>query len=125
MPHVTETIYQEMFKDCIGVESLHVTRFEDIQKPYSFEKRAHDVENLLAIVAQVRKLKSDHAVSLKTEIAELMVIAQQEVIDILKPLEQVLKGVTNAQVVVYATKSAGSSFLQERDGVWYATICLI
>lgn len=125
IPHVTEVIYQEMFKQFAGVESLHVTRFDVVQKPYTFAASAQHVEYLLAIVAQVRKLKSDHAVSLKTELAELMIVATQDVIDTIKTLEQVLKGVSNAQVVAYATQTAGTSFLQERDGVWYATICLI
>jgi valyl-tRNA synthetase len=125
MPHVTETIYQDMFKKYVGSESLHLTRFENIQKHYAYAPRAQQVEHLLAVVAQVRKLKSDHEVSLKTELAELLVVAHQDVIDALKPLEQVLKGVTNAQVVAYATQTAGTSFLQERDGVWYTTICLM
>lgn len=125
MPHVTETIYQDMFKKYLGEESLHLTYFENIQKSYTDAARSRDVEHLLAVVAQVRKLKSDHEVSLKTELGELLVVAHQDVVDALKPLEQVLKGVTNAKVVAYAMQTAGTSFLQERDGVWYATICLM
>lgn len=124
VPHITEIIYQELYQKQVGAASLHLTKFSDLQKPHTYTESAEAVNHLITVVSAVRKLKSDHAVSLKTELKECVIVAQQKMLDAIKPLEVVLKGVVNAQHIVYSTTSTGSSYLQERDGAWYATACL-
>ena len=124
IPHITEIIFQELFATQVDATSLHLTKFADLQTPHMYAENADRVNQLITVVSAVRKLKSDHAVSLKTELKECVIIAPQKTLDAIKPLETILKGVINAQEIVYATTSAGSSYLQERDGAWYATACL-
>ena len=124
MPYITETIYQQMFRKFVGVDSIHHTRFETVQQKHEYKKSAHAMAHLLDVVAQVRKLKSDQKLSLKTELGDCMVVADQPILDELQPLETLLKGVTNAKIITYATDSAGISILDEYDGVWRATVCL-
>ena len=125
IPHITEMIYQKLFAKHYGINSLHITIFETIQKQHQFPESVKQVAAILAIVGQIRKLKSDHALSLKTELTDCVIVAEQSSIDFLEKHEALLKGITNARSIGYAIKTAGISFLQERDGGWYATVCLI
>lgn len=125
IPHVTEVIYQDMFATDYGIDSLHITTFNEIQKKHTYSESVTSITDLLNVVSQVRKLKSDNSVSLKTELADCVIVAQQDVLDRLQAHETLLKGVINAKAIAYAVKTAGDSFLQERDGAWYATICLV
>lgn len=128
LPHITETIYQQMFKKYktlgdVG-NSLHQTVFAPVKITQDYEQSAHQVTHLLAAVAGVRKLKSDHSISLKTEINDCVIVAEQSVLEQIKPLEMIFKGVANAKTVGYTTETAGTSTLQEQDGLWHATVCI-
>lgn len=125
IPHVTEIIYQDIFARHYDINSLHITKFDAIQRLHQFPESVKEVAAIIKVVELMRKLKSDHAVSLKTELADCVIVASQEVVDALQKHEILLKGVMNAQSMGFATKTAGISYLQERDGAWYATVCLI
>lgn len=73
LPHVTESIYQLMFKQTEQTTSLHKTIFHEERWRYSFPDSVQVVAQILAIVNQVRKLKSEHHLSLKTELKNLTV----------------------------------------------------
>ncbi len=125
IPFVTESLYQQLFRAREGTASLHITRFDALQQHANFPQSVTNVGHLLAIVGQMRKLKSDKNVSLKTELANCVIVASADVIEFLKTQENTLKGVTSAHNITYATASAGTSFLEENEGIWRATICLI
>jgi valyl-tRNA synthetase len=122
IPHITETLYQEIFKDTLGVTSLHLTRFDDLQKGYIFPDAAKQVALMLQAVGITRKLKSDMKVSLKTELAECIIVAPEDLLHAIKPLETVLKGIINAKIIAYVTESTAGSLLEERNGTWHATV---
>lgn len=123
MPYVTEELYQAMFREFVGAPSIHVTRFDAIQKSFG----ATDINNMqffLELVNQIRRLKSEHGLSLKTELADCIIVGPQPVLDFLKTVEETIKGMTGAKVIGYATTSTGASYLQENNGVWRGTIVL-
>ncbi|HBL98887.1 TPA: valine--tRNA ligase [Candidatus Dependentiae bacterium] len=124
IPFVTESLYQQLYKGREGVASIHITEFSKLQEAFSFPKSVINAGHLLTIVSQVRKLKSDKNLSLKTELADCIIIAPTEITEFLKTQEGTLKGVTSAHLMTYATTSTGTSFLEEREGIWRATICL-
>jgi len=124
IPFITEVLYQELFKERLKAQSLHVTQFADVQKMFNFEASETNVKSLLAVVDGIRKLKSEKKLSLKTELSECVIIAPQQVLDFLKTQEATIKGISGARELVYATQSAGSSFIEEHEGVWRATVCL-
>lgn len=124
IPHITETIYQELFKQTIKVGSLHQICFNIVQKKYLFPHAAQHVDYLLRVVSAVRKLKSDAQVSLKTELTQCIIVSSQEILDSIKLLETILKGVINAKEITYTTQTSGDSFLQEREGLWHATVII-
>ena len=57
VPHITETLYGLLYKDTIGVASIHQTKFEHIQKAYAFPEAAELMITLLTLISQVRRLK--------------------------------------------------------------------
>jgi valyl-tRNA synthetase len=102
LPYITDSIYQERYRSQIHTHSIHQTTFENIQKSYIFNDSVHHAMCILDLVAQARKLKTTHQVSLKTEIADLLVIAHsQELLDTIQSAEQLVKGVTQARTIRY------------------------
>ena len=99
-PHVTEEIYQTLYKKSVGIESLHQTKFKNIQIKQSFPESLDVMEVLLSVVATVRKQKSEHALSLGTELASLEIFSQDKAkLNVVTQHEQLLKGATRAQLI--------------------------
>ncbi len=73
LPHITETLYQTMFKEHVNIPSIHQTQLDATRWKYSFPESVNVVTQILIIVNHVRKLKSENHLSLKTELKELIV----------------------------------------------------
>jgi valyl-tRNA synthetase len=130
LPHVTETIYSELYKQHEKVSSVHQTRYAAVQVPYVFEPQAKLMTAIIGITAQVRKLKSENKLSLKTPLATLHIFAQsQELIDAIAQHDQLIRGITQAVQTVYTSKpspfalslSKGNE-IKEVDGLWSAWV---
>jgi ABC-type transporter Mla subunit MlaD len=85
---------------------------------------------IIGITAQVRKLKSENKLSLKTPLATLHIFAQsQELIDAIAQHDQLIRGITQAVQTVYTSKpspfalslSKGNE-IKEVDGLWSAWV---
>ncbi|HLC06868.1 MAG TPA: valine--tRNA ligase [Candidatus Babeliales bacterium] len=125
LPHVTETLYQELYRKHEEIRSIHQTRYQNVQIPYIFENEADTMNNVIAIAAQVRKLKSEQQLSLKTPIATMHVFAQNsDLCDALAQHDQLIRGVTQATTVAYKEYSNQSSQLTQVDEAWHAQIIL-
>ena len=132
MPHITETIYRLLFSSSYHVDSIHQLRFNALQEPLPVIEAIAPMEAILDSVTQIRKLKSDHALSLKTPLAVLYIAASPSysspsvvIHEFLKPHEQLIKGITGAQEIVYLEKlEAGVSTLEKQDGSWYGYIII-
>jgi valyl-tRNA synthetase len=122
--HVTETIYQAMFVRDGVAESIHTTKYADVQIPYNEEESVAVLEHVLKIVSKVRWLKSEHSLALNTEIICLKIMVPQEWHDALHALDTTIMGVTRAQEIIYVTDTAGSSHLELELDAWYATVVL-
>jgi valyl-tRNA synthetase len=121
---VTETIYQAMFVRDGVAESIHTTKYADVQIPYNEEESVAVLEHVLKIVSKVRWLKSEHSLALNTEIICLKIMVPQEWHDALHALDTTIMGVTRAQEIIYVTDTAGSSHLELELDAWYATVVL-
>jgi valyl-tRNA synthetase len=122
LPFVTEAIYQELYKVHESAPSLHQTKFDGTQIAYVFTKSIAIAEHVLHIAALVRKLKTEQQLSLKTPIEKLTIHTQENMIDVTKQYESVLRGVTQAQVIDYKVSENKASELKEVNGLWYAHI---
>lgn len=126
VPHVTESLYIELYKHQIETPSLHMTKFEPYQKPYAFNQSIQTMTQVLEIIAQVRKLKSEQQLSLKTDLAQLTIaVSEDSLIQHLQNQESLLKGVTRAAkvLVIPATKEHKTTIVQS-DTNWQAYVML-
>lgn len=118
LPHLTEIIYQELYRSYCEIDSIHQTQFASCQKPFAFELSVHAINDVINVITQVRKLKSEHQLSLKTELNVLRIFSQQsEQLGLLKMQEQLIKGITHAFAVVYQVglHENGSQLVQENE----------
>ena len=72
MPHITEEIYQDYFRQFEKTESIHLTTLS----PIAVDKEANIIENgdmVVDIVSKVRQFKSENKLSLKTEIEDVTI----------------------------------------------------
>lgn len=101
IPDITEQLYQLIYKQRLNTVSVHATQYGLIQTEFHFPESLEQMDTVIAVVGHVRKLKSLHHVSLKTAVAVLHVIGTQKACDIIVKSEQYIKGVTQAESVVY------------------------
>lgn len=120
LPHITENIYQAIYKKTVGISSLHVTQLPTILANVDHENSAA-VEKILAIIGAVRKLKTAHQLSLKVPLEQLIIDNKFE--SIIDPIENIIKGVTGAKYIVYS--SVESLTLYENSGSWVAQVTIV
>ncbi len=99
MPHITEEIYQTMFKENEKSISIHVSSWPEIIETNP------DIEMIgdkgILIIQEVRKFKTENKMSLKDPIKLYLDKTDKKQIDLI--LED-LKAVCNAKEIIYADK---------------------
>jgi valyl-tRNA synthetase len=120
IPHVTEALYQELYKKDSGVFSLHQTKFAAIQQNFIAESSLRMMERILHIIAAVRKLKSESNLSLKAEITTLALVGNTATL--FQDYEALLRGITGAQEISYQSGVIESAQLVQEDQSWYAQV---
>lgn len=114
IPHVTESIYQAIYRQHEQVTSLHQTKFEKIQAKKSFPESSKQMGYILDIVEQVRKLKSTSQLSLKTEIDSLEIYSlNQNLLHTLANNEQLIRGITKSHIVELKNETIEESRLDK------------
>lgn len=103
VPHITEYLYQQIFVSTYTTSSIHLTQLPDAQ-PID-EANVKNMQMILTIISQVRKLKTEHELSLKTELASLTVsIPNTEIQKTLQQHANIIKGVCKAQELIVIDK---------------------
>lgn len=122
MPFVTETIYNN-FAESKTIDSIHKTKFDQLQVSFAFEAEAKTMAYILHVIGQVRKIKTQHQLSLRTELQSLTIYVQDEqILELLKQQEQLVKGATKAHEFFYKDALLDQSKLKEVAGVWHAHV---
>lgn len=124
LPYITETIYQNIYKEKVGDSSIHQTKFATFQTSYTFANAANIMKTINEIVTTVRKLKTNNQISLKTPLELLIISSPVDVTALLKNHEQLIKGVTQAHALTYKVTPTDRSSLSHKDNLWNATIFL-
>jgi len=125
LPHVTEKLYTTIYQKNSNSTSLHITNFADIQSPHNYPTSIEIAELLMEIIAKVRRLKTEKQLSLKTSLSSLALYGiTQEKLKTVIVHEQLLKGVTQAQVIVYDSGNAPAERLEQHHETWSALIDL-
>jgi valyl-tRNA synthetase len=124
LPHITETVYGLIYKDRYKMPSIHQTKFSELQKIYSFEKSNKVMDLVIAVTNDVRKLKTQQQLSLRTELQTLTLCSNDtQIIELLKNQKQLLKGVTRTHTIEYATESIANEIIQDGE-LWRATVTI-
>lgn len=135
MPHITETLYQEVYRageQPAGAQntSLHLTCFTALKNAYTYPEAVAGMNTILTVIAHVRKLKSDNQLSLKAEFETLTFATTLENLPALQALiaqqEQLIKGITKAKNIACAQISDDrhAPELKSHDGLHEAYVPL-
>lgn len=120
LPHITEYLYQHILLPDFKASSLHITQLP-LSQPVD-DTVQKDMQTVLNIIAQVRKLKTSAQLSLKTELAVLTIgDLTQTQLTLIQEQEAVIKGVCKAQKLELLTTSATTALTQNGD-IWQAVI---
>lgn len=115
LPYITEYLYQILFKDSENRGSIHVTQFPDVQ-PLSKENKAN-MDIILEIIAEIRKLKTVQQLALRTELATLTIFAPESYRTMIKEQEAIIKGVCKAHALIISQELVSTKL--EQNGETY------
>lgn len=122
-PHITEQLYGLMYRAASNIRSLHITEFAQVQQTHTFAESAQAITAVITLVSALRKLKTEHQLSLKVPLQTLVIgSATSELAAVLQSQEQLIKGVVHAQEIMYATDNSSDSQLKQDGEVWHAVI---
>ncbi len=127
LPHITETLYQEIFRDQEKAQSVHVTYLDDKRYAYDFTQSVTVTEKILSIVDQVRKLKSENQLSLKTELHELSICSENiELLEKLKQEQALIAGISKAINISFIEKNLDKSCIKQEpeNNTWVTHVCV-
>lgn len=126
MPFVTESIYSLVYQKGYRVSSLHKTHFADEQTTFDFAQEAKTMLLVLDVIAQVRKLKTQHQLSLKTDLQSLTVyVNNAALIAVLQQEDALIKGSTRATKTNYIHEVRSGSLLEQTGETWTAYVVCV
>ena len=97
LPHVTERIYQGLFAERDGADSIHRARWPEVDELWLDEEAVGLGDTLMAVATAVRRYKSDNNLSLGAELAELQLsTSDSKLASSLRDAELDLKSITRA-----------------------------
>ena len=88
LPYIAEEVYMGIYKENMKIKSIHNTEIKELT--YNFEG-AETGEDLIEIISFLRGEKTKNGVSLKTEIENVTVYANEKVRNAIKEAEKDLK----------------------------------
>lgn len=120
LPFITETIHGLMFAK---EGSIHTTQFEATAHDYA--ESVTITAKLITIVGAVRRLKTEKQLSLKVPLTGLTLHSvDKKLLKTLAPHEQLLKGITHAESIIYTSGDIELSQLKQHDERWVAELDL-
>lgn len=92
IPHVTEEIYQELFKKYEKDESIHISKWPEFEKDF-IDKEAEDLGSMaVAIISTIRQWKHDNKMALNAELNKLTIDCDKKTQEKLKNVLDDIKG---------------------------------
>lgn len=123
VPYITETLYNIIYKKFEKTSSLHQTKYSAIQIAYTFDDSVVTMKQLLYMIGLIRKLKTEHHLSLRTELATLTIhIKDASTLLLVKNHESLIKAMSKAHTIVFENSDTASNLLVEENGSWHAHI---
>ena len=123
LPHVTETLYQEVYRSREQALSLHQTHFILPQISADFVFQYQEINTVVDLIARIRKLKTEKQLSLKTAIETVILYSDSHTTrDAIMHNEQIFKGVMQINTIVYATEKNNDEGLFLHEQAWVAHV---
>ena len=89
IPHITEELYQIMYKENQPFDSIHIAEWPT---PFLFDKQAHQIgETVKTYIADVRAFKSENGIALNAPLKSSATYGPKEFIDQLRNQETIIK----------------------------------
>lgn len=124
VPHITETLYQHLYRSRHGVPSIHQTQLSKVQQAYECQESCAIITSVLSVVEQVRKLKSENKLSLKTELHDLNIVSGDvQQLKLLETQKELIRGITKSGTVKFTQGTATSHIIADND-IYKATVVL-
>ncbi|MFH1211545.1 MAG: class I tRNA ligase family protein, partial [Candidatus Woesearchaeota archaeon] len=108
IPHITEEIYQSYFAEKEGKKSIHVSGWPAFDERLLDEQAEKAGDICTAAIAAVRKFKAAEKLSMKAELAEIIIECNPESEKIIEEIKQ---------DILSTTKAAGLSFGKAEDEI--------
>ncbi|MAE13588.1 valine--tRNA ligase, partial [Candidatus Woesearchaeota archaeon] len=105
MPHITDEVYQNYFREKGEEDSIHLTAWPTAVPHWKDEQAEQAGNTAIKILSGVRKIKSEKQVSLKKEITKLTIECDQKTKKLIQLVEQDIKGTVLAQTITYGSAS--------------------
>jgi len=121
LPYITDALFGALYQQINN--SIHSTKYNLVQHELDYQDSVREVEVILQLAAQIRKLKSEQSLSLKTPIAQLTIIfPENSSHKSIKKYEQLLSGLLAIESYTYE-HGTPTQFIEQREReCWYATV---
>lgn len=101
VPHITEYIYQEFFRQHEGTKSIHLLQWE---KPSCIDAELLEFGEIVkSSIAEMRKYKSENNLSMRAEIDTMSISAPEHLLSLIKQTEKDLLACSRAKNLKYIT----------------------
>ncbi|MBI2573628.1 valine--tRNA ligase [Candidatus Woesearchaeota archaeon] len=117
MPHITEEIYQNFFKEGDGAKSVHLSHWPTVNTALRDEQAEKLGEIMLDIIATVRKYKSEKNLSMKEDLKKLVLVGD-DVAELVEIATGDLKAVLRVgEIVTHGTTTLETEKFKIKIGV--------
>lgn len=101
IPHITEEIYQNLFRDREGVKSINQTDWPEIDEEMVDEEAEELGEIAKDLIEEVRRWKSEEGIPLNDEIGMIQIDTDSETREKIEKVRDVIKGTININKISY------------------------
>ncbi len=123
LPHLTETLYQQLYKNKEQAISLHITTLNNSRFGYQFATSRSCMNAVIELVGRIRRLKSEKQLSLKTELAHLTIHwPDAKLLAEIKKQEAVLVGISKTKAIDYSNQTLEAPCMEETANGWKASV---
>ncbi len=125
VPHSTEALYGLLYAPHRSELSIHLTKFSTIQHEYSFEESVADMTILLGLIEQIRKLKTEQHLSLKTELVTLTLSSSNDItLTCIKKHAQLITTIARSKELIVNPELDSTTQLVQQEEAWHGSIVL-
>jgi len=98
-PHITDEIYSNLPGPKIRPNSIHSTTWPQPEAKLIDDEAEHDGDAVLALVSEVRRIKSEQHISIKTPIKSIQVYTEKELFEPIVASREDIANITHSNIV--------------------------